>query len=478
MSSRKILLLAIALPTLGAAVYSIKYSGKVCGGVHANLKEQRCPSFYECVLESDQPAALGVCRFLPNGLRLWPQPPQGNELVVNPPQKDPEVEYALQTQKAARLAFAQNKFGFELLKTAVFDDQTAARNVVLSPTSLGQAFALLYTGAAGPTKDQLANVLQIPGFSLVDLNDSAQVLMERLTAPVPGIQSVTSNSLWLNTATVFNNAVIQVAQGKYNTYITNLDFADPQAVTTINNWVSGNTGGKVPAAVSGPLAPKTASYIVNTAYFTGVWRYAFDSSKTATRDFYNQDGTTTPMAGMKMENVNLLYFENDLFQAVKLPYGKEQLYSMVVLLPKESGIVPLLSKFDMLSWQGWLASLEPRVGTLYLPKFKAEYAGSMARPLKSMGLTLPFAPGAADFASLSADGQTKSFFLDTLLHTTYIAVTEEGTEAAVWAAEETATDADPPASKPFTMDVNKPFMFAVVNEQTQANVLVGIVRAL
>jgi len=53
MSSRKILLLAIILPTLGATIYSLKYSGKTCGGINANVKENRCPALYEYLQMKD-----------------------------------------------------------------------------------------------------------------------------------------------------------------------------------------------------------------------------------------------------------------------------------------------------------------------------------------------------------------------------------------------------------------------------------------
>ena len=480
MSNRKIMILAIVLPTLAMTVYSTRYSGKVCGGEKANVKEYQCPRLYECVLESNKPNATGVCRFLPNGLRLWAQPAKGNEVIVTPPIKDPTVEYEIQTKKAQRLAFAHNKFGFELLKTAVFSDQTNNQNVLISPTSMGLAFNILYNGANGPTKDQLASVLQIPGFSLYDLNESAKLLIDRLNADTPGISSNLANSIWIKNGVTLNRPLLINAQANYNAYITNLDFSDPTASKTINDWVFGNTAGKIGSAVPEQISAEVVSYIINTAYFNGVWKYKFESDKTETRDFYKQDGSKTPVSSMKMARKNFQYLENGLFQAVKLPYGADQKYSMVVLLPKEPGVNTLLGKFDVISWQNWLASFEEKEGTLYLPKFKLEYNGKMSPILKSMGLVLPFDPEKADFSKLSADGLSKDFYVGDVLHKTYIDVNEEGTEAAAVTVIEIApTATEPkPGSGPFIMDVNKPFFFAVINEETQANLFVSIVRGL
>ena len=481
MSSRKILLLAIALPTLGAVVYSVKYSGKMCGGIGANLKEFQCPRLYECVLESNKPDASGVFRFLPNGLRLWAQPAKGNEVVVIPPQKDPTVEYDVQTQKAERLAFAQNKFGFELLKAAVFNDRTNNQNVVISPTSMGLAFSILYNGAATSTKDQLASVLQIPGFSLTELNESAKTLVGRLNSPTAGIQLNISNSIWIKNGILLNESLLKDAQAGYNAYITNLDFSNPQAGKTINDWVFGNTAGKILNAVPEQLSPETVSYIINTAYFNGVWKYKFEKDKIEPKDFYKQDGSKTSAPSMKMERKDFWYFENELVQAIKLPYGTDQKYSLVVLLPKEPGVNALLGKFDILSWQAWIESFKERTGILYLPKFKLEYNGKMVPILKSMGLVLPFDVERADFSKLSADGLSKIFYVGDVIHKTYIDVNEEGTEAAAVTGigiGTTSTEPVKPEDLPFVMDVNKPFFFAVINEETRANLFVGIVRGL
>ncbi len=481
MSSRKILILAIALPTLGMTVYSFKYSGKTCGGEHANDREYQCPRLYECVLESNKPAALGVCRFLPNGLRLGTQPAQGNEAVVTPPERDPSVEYDAQNKKAQRLALAQNIFGFQMLKTLAYMDQTNSQNVIISPTSMGLAFNIIYNGAYGSTKDQLVSVLQIPGFSLYQLNEASKILMDRLTTSTPGITSNLSNSIWIRNGLLLNETFVKDAQAYYGAYVTNLDFSQPEASKTINDWIYGNTSGKINNVVPEQIDPAVASYIVNTAFFNGVWKYKFDPEKSTERDFYKQSGSTSRVQSMYMKRKDFLYLENATFQAVKLPYGANQKYSMVVLLPKDLGVNNLLGKFDILSWQSWLGSLEEKEGTLYLPKFKLEYDGSMVSALKEIGMVLPFDTQKADFSKLSPENVFQNFYVSNVVHKTYIDVTEEGTEAAAATVVEVgiiSIEPDEPKSSPFVMDVNKPFFFAIINEETKANLFVGIVREL
>ncbi|MBU2025989.1 hypothetical protein KJ912_04635, partial [Patescibacteria group bacterium] len=364
MSSRKIVLLALALPALGLTIYSLKYSGKLCGGENANLKRQQCPQLYECVLESNQPNALGVCRFLPNGLRLGIQPAKGKPAVESPTPKDPTVERNEQNKKAQRLTLAQNKFGFELLKTLALTDQTNTQNIAISPTSLGLAFDLLYNGAYGSTKDQLTTVLQIPSFSLIELNEAAKILLDRINTPTQDIDTTLANSIWIRTGETLNAAVLRDAAAYYLAHIANLDFTQPEASKTINDWISNRTAGKIPNALPGQIDAATIAYLINTAYFNGVWQYQFDPQQISMRDFYKQDGSRSPTQSMRMTRSNFLYLENEDLQAVKLPYGSEQKYSMVLLLPKSLGVNNLLQMLTATNWESRLSGFTEKEGTL------------------------------------------------------------------------------------------------------------------
>jgi serpin B len=188
---------------------------------------------------------------------------------------------------------------------------------------------------------------------------------------------------------------------------------------------------------------------------------------------------------MKAEDQHFLYFENDLFQAVKLPFGTDQKYSMLVLLPKNLDINDLMGKFDIINWQNWIDSHKARGGTLYLPEFEIGYGESMSDTLKIIGMVLPSDALNADFSGLSEDGISKLFYIDNVIHKTYVNVDNEGLEnppATPTPTPEPRTKRNKitpaPEDLPFIMDVNKPFFFSVINNETQANLLVGIVRDL
>lgn len=483
MSTRKIIFLAVILPTLGATVYSIKYNGKPCGGPKANEKEFICPKYYQCVLESNKPMALGVCRFMPNGLNFDRQEPTGNQVTETPAPRDTSVQYDIDTKKAQKLTLAHNRFGFELLKILSYGDESRTKNILISPVGLNLMLDALFTGANTYTKDQMADVLHVNNLSMYQVNEASRILLDRLHAPVAGVTMNISNSTWIKQGLTLSDLIVKDGQAHYGAYVTNIDFNQPESSQTINNWVYGNTAGKISNMITGPIDTRTTSYVVDTAYFNSIWKYKFDPEKTQEREFNNQNGNKPKIKFMTMEmgQKEYNYFENDLFQALDLPFGANGKYSMVILLPKNITVDELLGKFDTVNWDNWLSQFKNRRGLVYLPKLRIAYENSLNEPLKAIGLVSPFDPEKADFTKVTADGKNNGFFINNLLHKTLIEVTEEGllhvlptptpTASPYWAAP-----SPPPEELPFTMDINKPFFYSIYNNEVQSNIMLGIVR--
>lgn len=99
-----------------------------------------------------------------------------------------------------------------------------------------------------------------------------------------------------------------------------------------------------------------------------------------------------------------------------------------------------------------------------VPKFKVEYSAALDEALQALGVRTVYDPENADLSAMldpsSLPGQ--QHFLDTVLHKTYIAVDEKGTEAAAVTAAmtgESAAPERPTLVRTFTAD--SPFWFVI-----------------
>ena len=110
-----------------------------------------------------------------------------------------------------------------------------------------------------------------------------------------------------------------------------------------------------------------------------------------------------------------------------------------------------------------------------IPKFENEYDIEMSEILKGMGMPDAFDPGQADFSGLgtSTDG---NLYINRVLHKTYIAVDEKGTEAGAATVVEVMSEAamvDPIKQK--TVYLNRPFIYMLIDSEAKLPVFMGTV---
>ena len=165
------------------------------------------------------------------------------------------------------------------------------------------------------------------------------------------------------------------------------------------------------------------------------------------------------------------YLENELFQAVRLPYGKNERVSMYVFLPAAgSGLDQLYEHLTAENWQNWLSSFRMMEGEGGLPRFTYEYETSLSDVLKALGMEIAFDGDRADFSGMHPI--PPNLYISEVKHKTFVEVNEKGTEAAAVTSVEVGVTAMP---ETFTMIVDRPFFFSIVDDMTGTILFMGSV---
>ncbi len=358
-----------------------------------------------------------------------------------------------------------NKLGLELLSEVEADGNG---NTFISPMSLFMALSMIYNGADGVTKTEIAKVLQNEGMDVTELNKANASMMSKLHSNSKQIQLNVANSIWLNENFHFQTDFAQNNRDYFNAKIQEIDIADSQSPKKINDWVKKSTNDKIEKIVDAPLDPDLVAILINAIYFKGDWKYEFEKKQTKQRTFYLKDGTTKDVPLMTL-NEKLAYMENEDFQAVSLPYGDGKM-SMKVFLPKENSS---LEKFKKMltneNWKKWNSEFNEKEGTILLPKFHLKYEVLMNEPLKRLGMTTAFAED-ANFTKMIKESDP--LWISKVKQKTFIDVNEEGTEAAGATSVGMATTSAP-EDGPFQMEVNRPFFFAITDDETGMVLFMG-----
>jgi|GEM_PF-105031 len=374
------------------------------------------------------------------------------------------------SQLSSEITFAHNGLGFDIFKTILKTKEDT--NVVISPTSIALALSMTYNGASESTKLAMANTMKIANIDIKKLNVESSGLIKLLSNPDPQVTLSIANSIWTKKGITFLQPFLTTNTAYYNAQIQSLDFSLSTAADTINAWVSKNTKEKIPTIVDKPIDPSVVMYLINAIYFYGTWTNEFDATLTKMMPFTLPDKTKLQHLLMKQERNDFLYQETTSFQGVQLPYGKNKRLSMVIMLPKTT-LSSFLGQLTHATWNSWMKSFSLMEGTVLLPKFKIEYKASLKNPLLTLGMVPAFSSETADFSGMR---KQKDIFISDVLHKTYIDVNEKGTEAAAVTSVSVGMTSAGPAKKTFLMEVNKPFFFAIVDNQSGEILFMGSIN--
>jgi serpin B len=366
-----------------------------------------------------------------------------------------------------RIATAKTEFGFRLFGEVHRADPD--HNVCVSPAGIEMALAMAYNGAAGDTRRAMASALGLEGVLLEDLNAAQQSMKAVLEHPDRGVQFLIANSLWARRNILFEPAFIRRTQEFYQAEVRNLDLDAPNAMPTINTWVSRSTHGRITRVVDSPLPHDSAFYLINAVAFKAPWTHAFPSEGTREEDFALPDGAKKKWPIMRRTD-EFSYLRGEGFQAVELPYAGGRL-SMYVFLPDEdSSLTTFCLSLEPENWDWWLSLFDAEEGTVALPRFRIEYEALLMEPLKALGMGAIFGD-AADFSAMSPE---RPAWINQIKHKTYAEVDESGSRAAPARSGGVsgATRAHPDT---FSMIVNRPFFFAIRDNMTGRLVFMGTV---
>jgi serine protease inhibitor len=362
---------------------------------------------------------------------------------------------------------SSNRFGFTLFGAMNSANTTA--NVLVSPLSVSMALGMTLNGANNATYDSMRHALGFESLTNDDINKSYQGVISLLTALDPMVTFNIANSIWYRQEFSVRSEFVSVNKQYFGSEVNPLNFNDPGAASTINDWVNTATHGKIPAIVDSPISPDAVMFLINAIYFKGTWIHQFDTLKTTKLPFTVPVKGPAPAPMMKQETT-FLYYQNSALQMVDLPYGQGD-YRMTIVLPAAgTDINAFVTGLNPGDWSTWIAGLDSARVELSLPRFKFDCDYLLNDALKSMGMGIAFTPYVADFSRIST---TSQLFINKVKHKTYIGVSEEGTEAAAVTSVEMFVTSVPPVTGAVIMNVNRPFVFVIRDGQSGTLMFIG-----
>ena len=413
-------MLAVFMSVLSIAACALPFSG--CGKIVGNA--------------SDKGAKSGAVR----------------NLTENISKNDSGSKAADKEFKAAAASFSADLFKY---------NYSNGKTTLVSPLSVLTALALVQNGAEGETLVQLEQALG--GLDRDTLNAYMRAYCDFLNA---GDELKIANSVWTDSSVEAKQAFLQKAVDSYSAQIFSAPLSSKKTVSSINSWVKKNTDGMIPKIIEN--ADRDAvMMLINAIAFDAKWETPYKRSDIEKLEFTSYSGSKKKTDFLcSTENV---YLKDGGTVGFMKPY-KNGRFAFAALLPDENtGIDDYVASLsgDKLMKIFSSAKCGNEVN-VKMPKFRAEYSAQLIDTLKKMGVKDAFDSKTADFSSLI---ENRDAYIATVVHKTFIEVDENGTRAAA----STLVGADTMSlMEPYSVCLNRPFVYMIVDTETNLPLFIGV----
>ena len=379
------------------------------------------------------------------------------------PLENPRQDICL-TEEEQQLVKSNNDFAFRL-----FSKVRGGENRVISPLSITYALGMMNNGAAGQTRQEINDVL---GFGEAGADAVNQFCRKMLTES-GNLDKETrvdiANNIFVNTHWGYElqEPFVLKANEYYDAQPEARDFYDGITRDVINQWGCDHTEGMIKEIVThDEFNVDAVSYLLNALYFNGAWTTKFNPDNTVNESF--NGGEEVPMMHIPRGDflglgAEFEYTGNDLYQAIKLPYGNEA-FLMTVILPQEGKNIEEV--LDQMDGQNWQFNGRKTIVDLKLPRFETEANIDLKPVMSALGMPSAFNPDLADFS----DFCNIPTYIGLMKQAAMIKVCEEGTEAAA-----VTVIGSEPLGMPDIADFHatRPFIYIVSEQSTGVIFFIG-----
>lgn len=350
------------------------------------------------------------------------------------------------------------------------------KNELFSPYCLFNCLSMAYLGASDTTEEEMAKTLS---FSLKQEEIALPLAQLADSLASPGSQYsfafIAANSLWVDTQAELLPSYENLLVDDFKAYKESVSFTRPaEAADIINGWVKKNTKDTIPHLLgSKDISKNTQLILVSTLYFKGSWVKPFFARATQEEPFYVSEGKTK-ITKIMHQTESLPYFENEEMQLVLLPFaGRSERGSEMacfVVLPKKFSLENVESFLPDLKLQDWISKASKRKVDLALPKFTLNPRYDLIPTLTKMGMKKSFS-SEANFSKMN--GKT-DLQINKVIHEAFFALDEKGvTASAATAIGVGAMCIHQPIAAPIPFIANRPFMFGIVDLNSNVVLFLG-----
>jgi len=345
---------------------------------------------------------------------------------------------------------ASNNFGINLFRNLT-NSSVLGNGILISPSAVASSLTMLTNGYSG----NVLAVTKIMGYgntSITSLNQSNQALYGSL-----GSSNLTiNNGLWVNRQYSVRSKFINLTKRYYPLSI--YYFNSKQGLArSLDSW-SIFTKQKLLSSIEPRLSPDDSLDLISATSFDGQWSKAFRADS-GVSPFTLSNGQNIKVGYMTRTGY-FNYFHDSTLTSLQIPYGQNQQLSMDIFLP--NNMRSFLGGINATLLNNIVNRYQPIYGSLVMPIFSLANQVELNKILaNNMGLS-------SMFHKAALGGLASSINLTKFINIAAISVGQSGFES------NSGSSLNQQAY--FNLQLNKPFVFSVVDNSTNDILFIGLVN--
>ncbi|MYE75470.1 MAG: serpin family protein [Acidimicrobiaceae bacterium] len=335
-------------------------------------------------------------------------------------------------------------------------------NAVSSPMSIGMAFSLSRAGASAGSGVALDGIFGFPEAGTHSAANAVDLRLAEASAEPTTLE--VANRLFPDEGFSLLPAFLVTAARQYGADLQPVDTSNgAAAAAAINRWVSDRTRGLIPTIVDPGAVQNQKLVLVNTVYLKADWLLPFLPDFTSDGPFITGADQSVAVPFMRdQEPVHRRFVRLEGADAVELPYVGGELAMWLVVPHDPAGLATVEESLDAATLTGLSDAAQTGRVDVTMPKWELTLPPT---DLFEWLCPLGFCAGAG------FEGIAPGIFLSAALHGAKVIVDEKGTEAAAATAGMFPTSMPPPPD--LTIVADRPFLWAIVHQDTGALLFVG-----
>lgn len=343
-------------------------------------------------------------------------------------------------------------------------------NLVFSPYSIAVGMSMVGAGTSGGTTVEIQKALHYSLNLSPLIHDLNKYLGANATSSSKHSFLSVADAIWLQEGIPQLPSFQISLKRNFDFTLQPVNFErSSQAGTTINQWISHATNGKI-SQIFSPQGLSTNSQLMLTTgfYWKGEWEAPFDRQATVKEPFIYRGHSF--QAEMMKQSSAFLALMDQRFDIIEIPFRKmpdsQAQLTMTILLPKEGvELAQLENGLNAVQWKEWMRQLESRSIEIHLPKFRIEGLFDLDPIMKSLGVKRAFDPS-GDFSGISTKSKV---YLNKAVHKTLMRIDETGSDGSI-----AALSVKKQILEQFeAIKLNRPFFFVIQDKETGLILCIG-----